>query len=116
LHRQSHRRFEVIARPIRRHLHPHFVTPLPWVLALRPAIMPNDPALAASPPLRHILEVDRSGYSSFRISSLWTDNLPAKRRLPRASPSDTSTGRSSQVRQHDIEHAGDTRRFSRRAR
>jgi hypothetical protein len=31
--------------------------------------MRHDPGLAASPPVRYILEVERSGYSSFHLSS-----------------------------------------------
>src|SRR5206468_1077846 len=34
-----------------------------------PAIMRHDPGLAASPPVRYILEVERSGYAPFRLSS-----------------------------------------------
>ncbi len=43
--------------------------------------MRHDPGLDASPPVPYILEVERSGYSSFHIPRpLWTDNLLAKRR------------------------------------
>jgi hypothetical protein len=36
------------------------------VLALRPAIMRHDPGLAASPPVRYKLEMERSGYFPLR--------------------------------------------------
>jgi hypothetical protein len=38
--------------------------------------MRHDPGLAASPPVRYILGVERSGYSSFHLPRpLWTDDL-----------------------------------------
>ncbi len=38
--------------------------------------MRHDPGLAASPPVRYILGVERSGYSSSPLPRpLWTDNL-----------------------------------------
>ncbi len=43
--------------------------------------MRHDPGLDANPPVRYILEVERSGYSPFHFPRpLWTDNLLAKRR------------------------------------
>jgi hypothetical protein len=41
--------------------------------------MRHDPGLAASPPLRYKLEMERSGYSPFRLFRCGTDNLLAKR-------------------------------------
>jgi len=42
--------------------------------------MRHDPGLAASPPVRYILEVERVGTLLSTYRPLWTDNLLAKRR------------------------------------
>src|SRR5215217_8223049 len=47
---------------------------------LRPAILRHDPGLAASPPVRYTLRVERSGTLLPFIVTLLTDNLLAKRR------------------------------------
>ena len=52
------------ARLLRRQ-HTHFATPISVGSGPRPAIMRHDPGLAASPPVRYILKVERSGYLSF---------------------------------------------------
>jgi hypothetical protein len=49
LHRKSHHRFDVPARPVRRQQLHAFRSPFPKGSGLRPAIMRHDPGLAASP-------------------------------------------------------------------
>ena len=60
LHRESHHRFDVAARPIRRQQHTHFATPISAVLASA-GILRHDPGLAASPPVRYMLRVEGVG-------------------------------------------------------
>ena len=48
---------------IRRQQHTHFATPIFRSFWPRPTILRHDPGLAASPPVRYILKVERSGYS-----------------------------------------------------
>ena len=56
-------RFDAPARPAPRQQHA-FRDPVS-VFCPRPAIMRHDPGLAASPPVRYILKVERSAYSPF---------------------------------------------------
>jgi hypothetical protein len=63
--------------------------------------MRHDPGLAASPPVRYKLEMERSGYSPFRLFGCGTDNLLAKRQRAARALSEA------RQRLHDTEHAGD---------
>ena len=69
-HRESHHRFDVPARPLRRQQHTHFASPHFRRFWPRPAILRHDPGLAASPRVRYRLKVGRSWISlPFLLSS-----------------------------------------------
>jgi hypothetical protein len=60
-HRESHRRFDVPASPIRRQQHTHVATPISPSTGFGRRILRHDPGLAARPPVRYMLRVAGSG-------------------------------------------------------
>jgi hypothetical protein len=75
LHRESHHRFDVPVRLIRRQQRTHFATPISVGSGFG-RHYPARPGACRKPPVRYILGVERSGYSSSPLSRpLWTDDL-----------------------------------------
>src|SRR5205823_13047901 len=72
--------FDAPARPIRRQQHTQLATPISAGFWPRWVILRHDPGLAASPPARYMLRVDRSRSLLSLDRLLRTDNLLAKRR------------------------------------
>ena len=84
LHRESHHRFDVPARPIRRQQHTHFGTPISVVLAYAGSSAAG--AGSCSKPLvRHIYRVEGSGFSPLPLSSAVDQQPPREAARPNGS-------------------------------